>query len=203
MYPIYFSAVLKTAEGVILEEGEACVSETEAAIDFVSNFVPLMKLGITAKIVRMLGDRELECFSGSVYLSSSNLLRIVSVDMNLITEMRRLFSINENITTDLIFAPGRSVHFNVQKAASVSGMIRYLSTDVVKIFSMEYIPEEQNLMFSVETPRIKLRRMMVHVRERVLLKRNAAIHLCDVISLSGENRRALTAFATSKKPLNP
>lgn len=203
MYPIYFTAILKTEDGLILEEGEACVSETEDAIDFVSSFVPLMKLGVTAKIVRKLGDRELECFTGSVYLSSASLLRIVDVDVGLVTEMRRLFSINENITTDLVFAPGRSVHFNVQKAASISGMVRYLSMDIVKIFSMEYIPDQQYLMFSVETPRIKLNRMMVQVHERILLKRNAAVHICNVVSLSGENRRALAAFTTSKKPLNP
>lgn len=199
MVPIYFSAALKTEDGQLLEIGEACISENDEAVTFVSSFVPLMKLGSNAQIVRMLGERELECFTGSVYLSSTNLLQITGVQPALITDMRRLFSVNESITTQILLAPGHSTNFNMQKAEKVSGVIRYLSPDVVKIFSMEFIKEGQFLVFSTDETSITLDKMLIKVKERILLKRNAALHLCEVVALSSANRRALAAFATRKK----
>lgn len=199
MVPIYFSAALKTEDGQLLEVGEACVSETDDAINFTSGFVPLIKLGSTVCITRTLGSKELNNFVGRVYLSSSKLLQIVGVDPADVADMRRLFSVNELTSTSLIFAPGASTSFSVQKAKNIFGVVRYLSSDCIKIFSMEFIPEQQYLMFSLDTPAVQLDRILVRVRERVLLKRNAALHICDIVSPTHENGLALAAFSVRKK----
>lgn len=199
MVPIYFSASLETEDGQLLEIGEACVSETDDAITFTSAFVPLIKLGTTAQITRVLGGQELNRFKGKVYLSSSKLLQIVGVEPKLVAEMRTIFSVNELASTSLIFAPKASVDFAVQKAESVFGVVRYLSMNVIKIFSMEYISVGQHLMFSLDTPGIKLDNMLVRVNERVLLKRNAALHICSPVAASRDNGMALAAYCVRKK----
>ena len=199
MVPIYFSASLETNDGQVLEIGEACVSETDDAITFTSGFVPLIKLGTTVQITRVLGGQELNRFIGKVYLSSSKLLQIVGVDAELVKTMRQLFSVNELASTSLILAPKASIDFQMQKAESIFGVVRYLSMDIIKIFSMEYISEGQHLVFSLDSPGIKLDNMLVRVRERVLLKRNAALHICTIVSPSHDNGMALAAYSVRKK----
>ncbi|MEG2371762.1 MAG: hypothetical protein RSB36_03160 [Hydrogenoanaerobacterium sp.] len=199
MVPIYFSASLETDTKQVLEIGEACVSETDDAITFTSGFVPLIKLGTTVHITRVLGGHELNRFIGKVYLSSSKLLQIVGVEHELICDMRRLFSVNELASTSLVLAPKASADFTPQKTESIFGVVRYLSMNIIKIFSMEYIPDGQYLVFSLDTPGIKLTNMLVQVRERVLLKRNAALHICTVVKPSHENGMALAAYSVRKK----
>lgn len=199
MYPIYFSAVLKTEDGQLLEIGQACVSDTENSVDFTSDFVPLLKLGETARITRTLGSKELESFVGQVYLSSRKLLRIVSVENAVMESARRLFSVNENLPTELYLAPGRSTNFNLQKAERVNGAVRFISSDVIKLHAMEFIGEGQYVMFSAEGPGIELDKMMVRVKERVLLMRNAAILICEMISPTSANRSALEAYLARRK----
>ena len=203
MYPIYFSATLKTEDDQVLELGQACVSDTEPSVDFTSDFVPLMKLGVTARIIRTLGAKELEVFEGQVYLSSRQLLRIVSVPESVMEQARRLFSVNENLSTELYLAPGKSPNFNPQKAERITGSIRYVSSTVIKIHAMEFVGEGQYLMFSAEGPGIVLDKMTVRVRERVLLMRNAAILICEMISPSPENRAALEAYLARRKRSSP
>ncbi len=79
MYPIYFRAALKTADGRLLEYGRACLSPENGSIDFKGAFVPLLSLGTPVKIFQLSADEEIHAFTGEVFASSRELLRIVSV----------------------------------------------------------------------------------------------------------------------------
>lgn len=74
-----FTAVLKTACGEIVAEGQAKVNVSEGFIEFKSDFVPLYPLNEPMEIVRMYGRREVHRFWGQVYLSSKRLIRLTHV----------------------------------------------------------------------------------------------------------------------------
>lgn len=199
MTPIYFPAYLKSERGEILEIGEACVSDTKNEAEFVNEFVPLIKMGTPATIVRFLGEKELECLHGRVYLSSRTLLRIVDVDEYVIDEMRRLFSVNENISAD-IYVSSKPVHFSaLQKMEYTPGTIRYVSRDIFKICTLEYVAEGSFLTFSTGGPGVALDNLVVRVTERVLLRRSSAILICEVYKPTHENSAALRAYETLKR----
>lgn len=73
------SALLKSAQGKLLEVGEAVISLENRSADFHSEFVHLFKMGTPLKIVLTKGDVETQSFEGEVYLSTQNMLRLVDV----------------------------------------------------------------------------------------------------------------------------
>lgn len=194
MNPLSFTANLCTEDGQLIETGEARVSDTENAVDFTGEFVPLLKLGVTVQIVRVLGSSQFERFIGKVYLSSRKLLKIVEVDEQLVKKARSYFSVNENLPVTLLLAPEKPARFNPQKATRISGVVRGIYSDTIKITSIDFIPDGQHMMLSVESEPITLDSVMLCVRERVLMRRSAAILLCDIESASDESRRAISDF---------
>lgn len=200
MYPLYFSAVLKSAEGKPLEYGEACLSETGCSIDFISEFVPLFKLGSPVCIARISGTEEFEQLPGSVYLSSRKKLQITGVPPKAYDAVRTLFEVNENSSVSLALVEGEPTHFNPQKARHINANLRYLSDSAVKLTAMEFIPEGQEICFSVETPAISLTDFFVRVERRIPLQRNAALLLCRPIAPGKANRRSIAAFLERLNP---
>lgn len=198
MLPIYFSAVLKTEDDKLLEMGQAYVCEMDNALCFTNDFVPLMKIGAVASIVRILGDRELERFCGRVYLSSRNLLQIVDVDEYIMEEARRMFSVNESLNVEL-YASAKPVHFAyLQKMTYFPGTVRSVSPDIFKICTMEYVETGTFLTFSVEAPSLVLDNFVVRVTERVLLRRAVAVLLCEVWHPSPENVAMIRSYTFHK-----
>ncbi len=78
-YKTSFSAILKMADGTVLENGQALVSVENQSIDFASEFVPLFSMGTPLEIVRVFRGEEIHSFTGVVYLSSERLIRLTSV----------------------------------------------------------------------------------------------------------------------------
>lgn len=74
-----FPAVLKTIENKLLEYGTGCASITDGYVEFKSEFVPLFKMGTQLRVVRVKDEVETQIFTGEVYLSSDKMLRLVSV----------------------------------------------------------------------------------------------------------------------------
>jgi hypothetical protein len=72
-------ALLKSAEGKLLEIGEAVVSIENRSVDFHSEFVHLFKMDTPLKIVLTKDGEETQCFDGRVYLSTQTMLRLVEV----------------------------------------------------------------------------------------------------------------------------
>lgn len=82
-----FHAILKDLDGNELAVGSASIhlqepgdDEEEGYIEFTSEFVPLYPLGTHLEIYRLYGRREVHRFSGQVYLSDTNLIRLIKVE---------------------------------------------------------------------------------------------------------------------------
>lgn len=201
MLPLYFPAFLKTDDNRLLEIGQGYVSDTENAVYFTNDFVPLMKMGTEACVVRTLGERELERFKGHVYLSSRNLLQLVDVDDYVVEEARRLFSVNENLNVDLYAAHKPGQFSNLQKLTYFPGTVRFISPTLFKICTMEYVTEGTYLMFSTDGPGVSLEKLIVRVTERILLRRSVAILLCEVCDLDTGNRNVLQAYHAPRRSI--
>lgn len=193
MTSIVFSAYLESKQNDIFEQGQAYIA-ADNSVTFTSDFVPLLKLGTIVAITRVLGDKQFERFVGKVYLSSRKLLRIVDVENSLIDEALKTFESNVILPGDFYMAPSASTRLNLQKAVGISGFLRYISADVVKICTMEYVEPEQYLMFNINESQLSLEKMMVRVKDRVLLMRSAALLLCEPVALSENNDAAIKNY---------
>lgn len=194
MNPIYFSALLKTQEEGVLEIGQAAVAPDENTLTFTSDFVPLMQLGSQATVTRVIGDWECESYTGTVYLSSQKLLRIVDVDPQKIELARELFGVNALYPGEFYLSPNKNPKNNIAKLDSISGFLRYVSLRTVRICTMEYVEEKQHLLFSLDAPELPLVSMVVRVNERILLERSSAVLICDVVSISSQNSHAIREY---------
>lgn len=76
---LVFKAVLKDPTGGECFEGRAEINLEEEYIDFKGEFVPLYPLGTPMEIYRLYGKREIHQFCGQVYLSDTNLMRLIKV----------------------------------------------------------------------------------------------------------------------------
>lgn len=204
MYPFYFTAILKDEEGKILEEGAACISQTEAKVTFQNEFVPLVKLGATVSITRMLGDRELETFTGQVYPSSRNLLQIVGVDEEVRSKVLKMFEVNSQIAANFIISPNNTPNFNMKKAERLVGDIRYLSSDKIKIVSAYSFKKGQYILISTEEP-VAISNIGVKIEEVILANPDNPIYVCKIMSISPEDRSVLEECikmieSTNKEP---
>ncbi len=161
--------------------------------------MPLVKLGSTVTVIRIIGEKRLERFEGKVYLSSRKLLRIVDVDSAIISDALEMFESNAVFRTEFLIAPGATTRFNIQKAQAVSGFVRYISPQTVKICTMEFVDKDEYLMFSVEEPSLSIDKMLVRIKERVLLMRSAALLLCEVVSLNINNGASIADYLDELK----
>lgn len=84
MFPSNCKAVLKTLDNSIVEYGQVSVSLKEKFAEFTAQFVPLLNIGTQAKIICVEDNTSTHVISGEVYLSSKNLLRLVSIKCTLI-----------------------------------------------------------------------------------------------------------------------
>ena len=84
MFPSNCKAILKTLDDNIIEYGQATVSLKDKFAEFSAQFVPLLKIATEAKIICMEGAVSTHIITGKVYLSSKNLLRLVSIKCTLI-----------------------------------------------------------------------------------------------------------------------
>ncbi len=83
MFPSNCKAILKTLDESIIESGQASVSLKDKFAEFSSQFVPLLKIGTQAKIICLEGVASTHIITGQVYLSSKNLLRLISIKCTL------------------------------------------------------------------------------------------------------------------------
>ena len=190
MNSIEFSALLESKANGICEEGQAYL-EHDNSVTFTSDFVPLIKLGSHAAIIRTLGDKQFERFSGRVYLSSRNLLKIVDVEHEIIEQAMQIFDSNIICPAEFYIAPGSSPRFNIQRAQSISGFLRYISPETVRICTMEYVQPGQHLLFTINESGLAVEKMFVKITDRMLLMRSAAVLQCKPVSLSNNNLTAI------------
>lgn len=193
MNPIYFTSTLKSEDGQILEYGQAFLSQDkEGTVNFTGDFVPLIRIGETVCISRTLGEREMERFTGQVYLSSRRLLQVVGVSSPALAEAHRIFDTNANLAADIYHVS--PPHFNMQKGEKLSGFVRFVSPDILKICTMDFVDEGAYLALSAEGMSLLLDDILVQVAKRELIMRNSAVLICKVLDSTPENTEILTGY---------
>lgn len=198
MYPLYFPAVLLSADGKFLTEGEACLSEASGAVDFNGEFVPLLRLGAEVQVVRVLGETPLERFPGQVYRCTKKSLRVTGIPETALAGARALFEVNAHFPASIFLSPDNSFRFAPEKARRLDGNIRFVSSVQLKITAMEPIADGQKAL--VTAGALSLDRLLIRVAKRTPLGQNAAVLLCDVFEPTLENARALARYAASREP---
>lgn len=71
--------MLKDMSEKVLAEGEATVFAESRSIDFSSDFVPMYRMGTNLQVARIFEGKEIHLFTGEVFISDKNLIRLVSI----------------------------------------------------------------------------------------------------------------------------
>lgn len=200
----YFKATLKTEDDTILEDGYACIIHEERAVQFRSAFVPLMKLGSTAKIVRIMNDQETHCFIGQVYLSSSKLLRIVNVNDKLLTEVELALSVETSIQAKLhpVLSMAETFHLPIGKLIKFDADIYSISMTTIKFTSTEKFSIGAQLTVSAESP-VQLKKVLVEVYQTIDFGQEKHGYRCKILSLPEPSCTNLTEYLSKLNQIFP
>lgn len=193
MFPIRFPALLKTDKDEILEEGIAYISKEDASVEFTNEFVPLMKLGATAKIIRIEKDYETHCFEGSVYLSSRNLLRITSVNDYVLEDAKNICTVNTAIDTLLTpYDQGIATPAAIMNE-KVGASIQSVSMQEVLFTSSETLNVGNRFLLSINEP-LSLRRVVIEIYRCIFFGNGSFTYQCNILSISDACQATLKDF---------
>lgn len=103
-----FEAVLKLQSGEIIAKGTAKVLLTQKAVRFESDFVPLYPIGTPMEVVRIFQGIEIHRFWGNVFVSDKKLMKLVSVDDELLPGAERLYLRNTPFSAGFSVLPSRN-----------------------------------------------------------------------------------------------
>lgn len=189
-----FPAVLKTMEDKVLEYGTACVLLDEQCIEFKSDFVPLCKMGTTLKIIRMEEETETQIFTGEVYLSSENLLRLVSVEDEVLPSSiyTYLYDVEMQGEAEAV-VPGKKRLFGRKGPVTQNFPVEIyaLSLSQVKFTCQEPLTEGQNITLNITEP-LQVRRIPLQVEVPInFMDGKASSYRCKILELQEDSRQNL------------
>lgn len=182
----YFKAILKTQAGQLLEYGYGRAYPYRKSVDFFGEFVPLMKMGDTAQIVRVADGCETHCFQGEVYLSSKGLLRLVGVDNAEETDNPPMLTVNETMGAFATPEDG--------SAGPISSLLYAVSLDTAKFSCLGAFAVGSTVTLCTDDP-LHLQGVRARIDRQIALSSGVTCHLCTVLDMPEESRRALTAYA--------
>lgn len=195
MYPLYFRAALKTADGRLLEYGRASLSPETGSIDFKGAFIPLLRLGTPVQILQLSGDEEIHAFTGEVYISSPDLLRIVSARDDELTPAEKRLPVDVRLPAEIrpvserelrLIDPLSPRHVRWMRAQLLS-----LSPDAVRFSCPEAFPPDQRLLFQTDGPP-RLRGVAVQIEQVISFGEGGC--LCRILSVPDAYSAALASF---------
>ncbi len=170
--------------------GLATVMEDENALEFTGEFIPLLPLGAPATVDWTYGQRVLASFSGTVYLSSPGLVRLVGLDAALVETARATFAMNTRLPCVLTVRQGES------GGRAAAAEILYLSTDTVTLHHHGAVAPGETVWVSAEVDFLTLRELPLLVQREIALRRDDELLLCGVPGLqTNENFIALSAYS--------
>ena len=194
----YFPAVVKSAENIVLADGFACISLQERSIDFKGSFVPLFFLNETASICRMVDGKEAECFTGTVYLSSANLLRIIHVDEKLLAKVLAEQLQWVNIPGTAVFTEQVQVRRSLlrrtaeAKTTPTDIQVHAISLSKIKFTAEALLQTGQEVQVTLQEP-LALPTFPVLIQEQILFGEKTG-YRGDILSLSEESRTKMVQF---------
>lgn len=195
-----FTAVLKTPEGKLLEQGYACVSQENGSVDFQSDFVPLFKMGTPLMVVQVQNGMEVHRFFGDVYLSSGRLLRLVRVRDEVLPEARLALTFDVSLSctvTATISEPPARFHLLHRRAPAPApscfeGHIHSLSMQQIKLTCAQAFTQGQKLLLDVQEPAFS--GLSAEVEQVLDFGQEIFNYRCRFLSLPQETQRALEEY---------
>lgn len=196
-----FEAYLKADDGKIFEMGYASASKEKNAIDFVSDFVPIMTLKTKATIVKLIDGRECHSFDGEVYLSTKNRLQLSNVKDKLLSYQEMTIAQRVAMTGTvyaIAFLPPKKRGEEPQKQ---------LKTTNVEIFSLSLreigftLPKtemvETHLLLSVNAP-AKMEDVELEVFRQLQFSEEKTVCYATIESIPPKARKALIDFLATR-----
>ena len=195
MLPARFRAILKTWDDKPLEEGYASVSLETRSVDFQNEFVPLLKMGTTVKILQLQEKKEIHCFIGQVYLSSPRLLRVVSVSDDLLTEEEKRLPIEVDITGRLRLEKGKTAQ--IKSSGVYDVRIYSLSPELVKFTCPLQLPAASRVILEFDQP-FSLKEALAEVYQSILFGESSSGYLCRIENIPEPGYIRLCEFVEQK-----
>lgn len=191
-----FPARLHTAYNDISVVGSAVVSATENAMEFTSDFIPLIPLGTPATLQWVYGDSPLMDFTGEVYLSSPGFVRLVGTDPKLIEATRNVFCVNTRLPCHI------ATPQEAQEGRYSRCEILYLSSCSFTLHTREDFSHDQVVLLSAEVDFLTLHHLPLYIQRRAVLRRADTLLLCQRQDCSDDNFIALSAYVSrlEKRP---
>lgn len=176
--------------------GLATVMHKDNAVEFTGDFIPLIPINQPAKVDWVYGKRCLASFCGSVYLSSSGLVRLVGVDAALVESARATFAANTSLPCQ-IWAGQQGFAGALQPA-----QILYLSRETITLHCKSPIGPKQGLYLNAEVDFLTLWQMPLLVCHQIPLRLGEELILCKVAPRQNdENLIALSAYSAKLEKL--
>lgn len=195
MYPLYFNALLKQENGELMEKGFACTDPENQSIDFKSAFVPLMKMGTVLKVVQVANGQETRCFTGEVYLSAGNFMRLIHVTETILTPVEKSHAADISIPARIlpIESMSTATHLNHKKSDWLRATVYSVSLQTVKFTSEQKFFKGQKLLLQTEEP-VLLRKTVLEVYQTLLFGDKLTGHLCNIRALPEPYLTRLTQY---------
>ncbi len=184
-YP--FPAVLSTDYNEIEEPGFAQVASRGDALNFYSEFVPLVPLDHLVTVCWTLGDKVLATFEGVAYLSTSKMLQLTNLDEEKLATARTLFHCNTRF-------PARVAESTKKKVAQYEVEVLYLSMGLIKLQSMFDIQEGETLYLNIHVDFLTVNALRLTVHKKLEFQEGEKLLLCKVDDMTQENYIALSAY---------
>ncbi len=195
MYPIYFRAALKTADGRLLEYGRASLSPEAGSIDFRGAFVPLLRLGTSVQILQLSGDEEIHAFTGEVYISSPDLLRIVSARDDELTPAEKCLPVDVRLPAEIRPVSDRELRLidplSPRHVRWTQAQLLSLAPDTVRFSCPEVFPPEQRFLLQTDGPPL-IRGAAIQLEQVIAFGEGG--YLCRILSIPDTYRAALASF---------
>ena len=201
-----FSAVLKSIAGKILEIGAARVYPEQQAIEFYSDFVPLFRMGTPLQIIQVKNELEIQAFRGEVYLSSANLLQLVSLTDEVLPGAQAAFLYDTKLDGCIrgkhlielpkrrfFELPHRRLLRNAEQMLPIE--IHASSTAQIKFDCSAKLTQDQQVMLTVPSPHIAAEPIVV---EQAVIFGDSGryTYRCRFVKLQPQTRTALEPFVS-------
>ena len=195
-----FPGVIKTLDDRPVESGTITVSQENKSVEFRGEFVPLYNRGEHLKIVRTQDGVEVISYTGEVYLSSPQMLRIVSITEEMLPGARSVFLYDVDLPAKLqaeLTRPPKGkfglFHRKPQPHEEVLAVrVHAVSLRQIKFTTEELLDETQPLLLSLEEPR--LQKVQLTINHMIDLGQSKRGYKCSITSIDAASRSNLESY---------
>lgn len=200
-------AILQSLDGRLLETGTLQVSAEEKYVEFISDFVPLFKMGTPLKIIRLHDEIEVHEYTGEVYLSSQDMLRLVSVRDKVLPGARLAFLFETELEGRIrAQAPqaqqGGLFHKKLfaKQDVGFSVTIHAISMQHLKFTTDKPLEKGQRLTLQLDRP--KVQDASLEVEQIIDFGQEKTNCCCRILELDAASRKALDDYVGELSQVN-